>query len=713
MSTAVVLSDLFGNTYDALDGSIKSRVMDFVVKLQRDPTAPGLDLKHPAGVEDLRIRTARVNDFWRAVLLQLPETAGFILVAVKPHDDAYTYASKLTFSVNEVTGALEIVNTETLATALERAESTEPSRSIWPESVRRKDLVQLGIQDEIADRLLLVSDEDVLFDLAEALPRSQANAVLDLYSGLGVDEVWSRLVAEEAVGEVDTEDVTAALARPLSRLSFTDLGDDSIDELRAVLEGSLAAWRVWLHPLQRRLATHDGWNGPYRVTGGAGTGKTVTAIHRARHLARRPGSKVLVTTFTRNLAETIKSQLVELAGAGIADNVDVLNVDALASRVLRATDAGRAQAEQRRPVGDDDPEVQSLWATAAGASETQWPAAFLREEWTHVVLAHQVADQSGYLAVSRSGRGQRLSRPQRAELWRIFERFAQLMRAQGLATYTQQVSEAAALLASDEMARRSLGYTTAVVDEAQDLHPAHWRLIRALVPPARDDLFIVGDAHQRIYGKKIPLSRYGIETRGRSKRLTVNYRTSRQILRWCLTVVDADADDLEGATDTLVGARSLFAGPEPSRSHFTNADQERAALVQQLRDWISEGLAASEVAVFLREGRFVTEIVETLKESGLPAMAIDARTGDSADPQAVRVMTMHRAKGLEFRAVALPRLGAADHPPRRVRAMVSDERISTEATERNLLYVAGSRARERLYVSWSGELSPLLQGRTI
>jgi hypothetical protein len=709
VSTSVVLSDLFGRSYDDLDGSLKSRVMDFVVKLQRDPTSTGLDLKQPKGVRDRRVRTARVNDSWRAVLLALPHAVGYILVAVKPHDDAYTYASSLVAGVNEVTGALEILNTDRLDTVLRRARPTEtepPASLLSP--ARKRDLVRLGVQEDVADRLLAITDEDTLLAVADALPRSQGDAVLDLYSGLSADEVWANLVADEPIAAVDTEDLTAALARPLSRLSFTDLsGEDGVEELRAVLEGSLAAWRVWLHPLQRRLATHDGWNGPYRVTGGAGTGKTVTALHRARHLARRGDGSVLLTTFTRNLADTLRAQLVQLAGPSTAASVDVLNLDALALRVLHSSDPGRRLAERTRPVSDSDPQVEQLWAAARRPADGDWTPNFLLDEWSQVVLANPITTEADYLAVSRSGRGRRLSRPQRAELWRVFERFGQLMRAQGLVTFTQLVAEAALLLLSDQAVRGSLGYRYAVIDEAQDLHPAHWRMLRALVPAGRDDLFIVGDAHQRIYGRPVPLSRYGVETRGRSRRLTVNYRTSRQILRWCLRVVDPEADDLDGAAESLAGARSLFDGPEPTMSGHPTTAQENVALVEQIRGWVAEGLAAGEIAVFVRERRMVSDIVRALENAGLPA-AEGAARADRFDRDVVRVMTMHRAKGLEFRAIALPRMGATDFPPPYVRALAEDDARAAERIERNLLYVAASRARERLWISWTGQPSPLL-----
>lgn len=710
MSTTVVFSDMFGASYNDLDGSIKNRVMDFVVKLQRNPATPGLDLKQPAGVRDKRLRTARVNDSWRAVLIELPQASGYVVVAVKPHDAAYTYAEKLTLGVNEVTGALEIVNSQALATAVTNAvAAAEPSATrLLPATVRKSDLLRFGVAAELAEQLLTITDEDALLDVASALPRSQGDAVLDLYSGLSPDEVWSSLDADD-LGEIDVTDVSAALTRPLSRLSFTDVsGEDSADELRAVLEGSLAAWRVWLHPMQRKLANHHGWNGPYRVTGGAGTGKTVTAIHRARHLARRlePTGKVLVTTFTRNLARAIETQLDQLAGPDIRQHVEVLNIDALARRVLLAADSRRAEVAALRPIADDS--VAGLWSTASDVAANTWDIGFLQEEWSQVVLANQITTEADYLTTSRSGRGQRLSRPQRADVWRVVERFTQLLRAQGLITFTQLVADAASTLAAEPGLQRTLGYAHAVIDEAQDLHPAHWRLLRAIVPAGQDDLFIVGDAHQRIYGRSIPLSRYGIETRGRSRQLTVNYRTSRQILRWCLGVVDATVDDLDGDMETLAGARSLFGGPNPVTAGFSTAAAENAALGTSVRAWVDEGLAPTEIAVFVREVWMAADIINALAAVGVNAIEVGPRTDTSKVTETVQVMTMHRAKGLEFRAVALVRLGASEFPPRFVRELAGEERAREERRERSLLYVAGSRARERLWVSWTGDRSPLL-----
>jgi superfamily I DNA/RNA helicase len=718
MGARVVMSDVFARSYSELDGQVKHRVLDFVVKLQERPDTPGLNIKTPEGVADRRIKTARVSDFWRAVLIELPDSRGHVLVAVKPHDKAYEFAERVQVGVNEVTGALEVIDHAALRSAVEQAAPDGAEATATPvlEGVRARDLARFGVAEHIAEKLVTITDEEQVLALAGALPAVQGDAVLDLAAGRSAEDVWADLVAEEA-RDVDTADVETALDRPVSRLTFTD-GHDA-DELRAVLEGDFQAWRVWLHPLQRRLAYHDGWRGPFRVTGGAGTGKTVTAIHRARHLAGRlagaePEAKVLLTTFTRNLARTIRTQLTELAGQEILTRVDVVHIDALVQRLLGA---GSTEAPRPSLRGDGDDVIKNLWETARAAATGDWDIEFLHGEWVEVVLAQGIEDRAGYLHASRSGRGKRLSRPHRGELWGVFERFTQLLSAQNLMTFTQAAAAAASTAArladgpdsQEPGGSRLPRYPHAVIDEAQDLHPAHWRLLRALVPAGKDDLFIAGDAHQRIYGRPVVLSRLGIETRGRSRRLTVNYRTSREILRWSLRVARGEAvDDLEGEPDTLDGARSEFSGPEPETQPCESPAREKASLAERLRAWHADGIPYSQIAVVARAHTYVAELGEALAADDVPAAIVAGRTEESTLGEAVRVMTMHRAKGLEFRAIAIVGAGSAEIPPPGLRRLPDEEREPAWRRERSLLYVSGSRARERLYLSWVGKPSELL-----
>lgn len=688
---SIVVSELWGTTYDGLDDAVAHLVIDVVDELRRDAPSSDLQIEWVVGARDRRVRLLRVSETWRIVLITLP--ARTILVAVLPHTEAYAYATDLVLRVNDVTGAAEVVHVGRLAEAMHRAAAAVDwsAPPVMPTTVSPDDLVRLGVPRDVANGVVAVTDERSLFDLAAALPRAGGEAVLDLHAGLDVGEVWAvgvdRPRGTEPAPPSPDSDVVAALTRPQSRPCFTSVDDEQSNELQAVLKGASAAWQVWLHPAQRRLASHVGWTGPSRVTGVAGTGKTVTALHRARHLARHdPDGRTLFVTHTPYLARTVRTRLAELAGAGPTHRIDVRTVDEVAAHVLRSHPAGRALVEDRQLVADA--EMAELWTVVAAG--TPWPVEFLRAEWSLVVLAQLAFDEGSYLSASRSGRGRALTRAQRASLWEVFDRFGSLQRVEGVATVVQQAAEAAALLGIDETVRGEVGYDHAVIDEAEQWHPAHWRLLRALVPAGPDDLFIVGDPHQRIDADPVPLSRFGIETRGRSRRLTVNHRTSREILKWCLHVIDPDVDDLDGGTESQVGVRSRFDGPEPSVAACLTRVDENQKLVSRVRSWLDGGTPAGEIAVLVREPRQVAEATEALATGGVGS---------------VHVMTVRRAKGMEFRAVALPYLGRAEFP---VRSFGGDGDEGRADAERNLLYLAASRAREALHVSCTGRPSHLV-----
>lgn len=692
MTTSVVISDLFQKSYDKLDGSMKNRVLDFIMKLQHDPDNAGLDLKIPNGARDRAVRTARVNDNFRAVLFRIP--AGYTLAFVGPHDEAYTYAERAEMKVNSATGAVEIADPErAMAAAREAAAQAAPAAAPVLTKISATDLGRFGVDADVAAELIRITDEDQILAVAETLPRAQAEAILDLATGRSPDEVWADLVWAEATSEADTSDIEAALARPLSRLSFTSITHSA--DLQAALEGPFERWRVFLHPTQRKLAYRD-YNGPVRVTGGPGTGKTVTALHRAACLAAQ-GHRVLFATFTRTLRDNLEENLIKLAGRGVLDKVDVLTVDSLARRVLQAAADDPARIRRIKPIGDSTSETHEYWREAAATAERGWQPSFLAAEWTQVILGRDIRDRQAYFTVSRAGRGQRLTRLDRAELWDIFQRFESILDSQDRMTYTQIAALAAAAPPGDR-------YDDVVVDEVQDLNLAQLRLLRNTAP----GMFLVGDSHQRIYGARFTLSSVGIETRGRSRRLTVNYRTSREILRCCLGIVSgASFDDLDGDNDTVDGYRSEFTGPDPALHGYATSAEEFAALALTVKGWQQDGITAEDICVVTRTGSSRGQAGSVLRNAGITtAMIIGDTTSD--DEPGVRVMTMHRAKGLEFRAIAV--VGASDDNIPYAQAIPADEADARPfiEQERCLLYVACSRARERLAVTWTGTPSRFL-----
>ncbi|MGH4013138.1 MAG: 3'-5' exonuclease [Pseudonocardiaceae bacterium] len=700
----VIMSKEFHRAID-VDGSMKSRAWDFLTKLSRDADLTGLDLKIPQNAADRRVRTARVDLSHRAVLFAVGDEAEpmWLLAAIKPHDDAYTYAQTLTLEVNPANGAMEVLH----ARAIQEKVAQFRQRPV-PEDVvqvlpfRVSDLVGLGINPAVADEAVRLTDEDDILDLAAELPEWQQRVLLELATGTPLEEI-------RATYELDRpspgDDPVEAVERPTSRMQFVYL--DSHDELRRMMEGDFAAWRTYLHPTQRAVAYRETFNGPFRLAGGAGTGKTVVALHRAAFLAKRPGARILLCTFTRNLASNLQVDIRSLVNPDELARVDVRGVDQVVRAVVQAADG---------PSGPllGDREQETMWEEAVRSSGT--PAdlvpvltpAFLAGEYRTVVLGMSEHTREAYLQVKRTGRGVRLNRVQRAVVWNVVEAFERSAQTQGKATFELLAARAAQIVEVPLLREQVPTYDHIVVDEGQDLHAGHWRVLRGVVAPGLNDLFVCEDGHQRIYGERTVLSRFGIETRGRSRRLTLNYRTSRQNLAFALGVIgDQKVVDLDGEDDTVAGYHSAFTGPAPIAKGFPGVAEEMRFLVATVRGWLDQGVAASSIAVLTRRSAEQDRARLALQDGGVAVELLQKE--HAANAAAVKIASMHRAKGTEFSRVAVigaeagvvPLDWAFENQP-------ESEHAAVRGRERSLFYVACSRARDELIVTWSGAPSPFL-----
>lgn len=568
----VVMADVFGKYYDKLDGSVQAQVLQFIMKMQRDPDANGLNLKPPKGAEDKRVRTARINDNFRAVLMHYADRI-YYLVAVLPHDDAYTLASHIIFDINKVTGGVELINLASLHGTLSGQPAKTPAAeepSVFAH-VSDADFDLLGVHPSVVPALREIRSIDAILGFVEHLPKLARDVILCLADGMTVEDVWTHVSSVAATSDtIDPDDYEAANERPATKESFVVTGD--VAEFGRIMSEPLSAWRIFLHPAQRALAERKTPNkGSVRVTGGPGTGKTVVALHRVKALADRlpPGQAILLTTYTTTLAELLRSLLEDLGGAQLTAKVDVRNIDKVAYGIAKEIFG----AETPKSLGDD--EIRQRWDDLAEEQQPhRWDARFLEAEWKQVVLAQDIRSRDDYLAASRAGRGRRLNRPERAQVWSLIESFEHRLDAAGEVGVTQLAAQAARIASGWNDETRP--YRHIVVDEAQDLHAAHWKLLRALVPVGEDDLFIVGDAHQRIYDNRTTLSAHGINVRGgRSKRLTLNYRTTRQILGTSLSLLgDASFDDLDDATEDLGGYRSVLGGAKPEMIDYPSTAAE-------------------------------------------------------------------------------------------------------------------------------------------
>ncbi|MGH3528757.1 MAG: 3'-5' exonuclease [Pseudonocardiaceae bacterium] len=700
----VIISKEFHRAID-VDGSMKSRAWDFLTKLSRDADLTGLDLKIPQNAADRRVRTARVDISHRAVLFAVGDQAEpmWLLAAIKPHDDAYVYAQTLTLEVNPANGAMEVLLGRAIkekVAQFRQRPAPEVAVQVLPFQVA--ELVDLGINPSVAEEAVRLTDEDDILDLAGDLPEWQQRVLLELATGTPLDEIRATYELDRPV---PGDDPVAAVERPTSRMQFVYIDND--DDLRRMMEGDFAAWRTYLHPKQRAVAYRETFNGPYRLAGGAGTGKTVVALHRAAFLAKRPSSRVLLCTFTRNLASNLQTDIRSLVTPDELARLDVRGVDQIVRAVVQAVDGPPGQFLGER-------EQETLWEEAvrsSGAPADLVPAltpGFLAGEYRTVVLGMSEHTREAYLGVKRAGRGVRLNRVQRAAVWNVVEAFERSAQTQGKTTFELLAARAAQIVATPALRGQIPTYDHIVVDEGQDLHAGHWRVLRGVVAPGPDDLFICEDGYQRIYGERTVLSRFGIETRGRSRRLTLNYRTSRQNLAFALGVIgDQKVVDLDGEEDTVAGYHSAFIGPAPIVKGFPGVAEEMRFLVEMVRGWLDQGVAASAIAVLARRTPEQDRARLALQDSGVAVELLHKEGAGNA--AAVKIASMHRAKGTEFSRVVVIGAEAGVVPLDWVfENQPESEHTALRARERSLFYVACSRARDELIVTWSGAPSPFL-----
>ncbi|MEZ0161434.1 UvrD-helicase domain-containing protein [Streptomyces griseorubens] len=699
----------FWDGYESLEKPVRAGVRKTMAKFQAMTAAElnadkGLHLESVENARDKRMRTIRVTDFWRGVVLAPDDGSDvFLLVNVLPHDDAYTWAAKRLYSANSATRALEVRNAVALdeLTPVYETAARSASRLLF-EHVSDGTLRELGIDDQVLRAARSLASKAQLEAFSTLLPEDQLEVLQYLAEGFSPEEVYRDVVAVRRPADAPAEpveDLATVIANTSARIRLVT----GPRELEEALDKPFAAWRVFLHPSQRRVAYRASFGGPVQVTGGPGTGKTVAALHRVKHLlGRSDDSRILLTTYTNALAAGLRDMLGLLLDEDeeLLARVDVTTVDAFANGVVRA-----GSAATPKPVGDRD--QRQLWEKVVKQLDLPFTARFLAQEYRHVVLGQDLRDLDAYLGASRRGRGTGLGPARRREVWSGVERFERLLRDRGETTHLGICARAADLLAEGPAP-----YAHVVVDEAQDLHPAQWRVLRAAVAPGPDDLFITGDPHQRIYDSRVSLGSLGIATAGRSFRLRVNYRSTEEILAWSarlLAPVTVDALEGEG-TDSLAGYRSLLHGGHPRAQGYATRQEETEALVDRVRELLDEGLAPHEIGVCARFNLSLDAAEEKLKAAGIPVLRVKGQTAQGAE--GVRLATMHAMKGLEFRAVSVLGVGEGAVPFAREITPREADAPQHEADllrERCLLFVACTRAREALSVTWSGTASPFLE----
>jgi hypothetical protein len=683
-------------SFRALDEALQARAAEFLQRFREEPIHTSWPLQPAPGALDDKVRFVRFEQL-AVIVIESPRKDVLLMAHIAPEAAALAWAGTRQFEVHPVIGTLQVYDVAEANSASATFKAAETSLF---EGFDDDALLSLGLPEALLPAVRSVRSEAELDALEPHLPPEAADGLFYLASGHSLEEALTALDRQKVPAAVDTGDFATAVVHPESQRSFLVVEDAT--DLDSVLRGTVEAWRLYLHPDQRKLVRMRA-KGPVRVLGGAGTGKTVALMHRAKHLASEvfvaQTDRLLVTTYTRNLAADLEYHLKRLLKEEDASRVDVLNLHALASRLWSEHGDGRHLAT--------DGQRTRAWELAF-AEETQGLSeSFYSTEWEQVIQGQEIATETGYLRARRENRGAQLNRGKRRAVWRVFAAYRAAMDQMNTLEMADQLRLLRERLEAGQIPRT---YIAALADEVQDFGAPELRFLRALIARGPGDLFLVGDAHQRIYGHPVRMSRCGVEIVGRSRRLRVNYRTTSQIRALAVTALQGQAfDDLDGGQDNLDGYRSLRVGPEPVVATMATASEQRERVLQQVRAWLEDG-EAEAVCVAAPTKSLVEDLKNHLEDNRIPVTVLE--TDSSARGEGVRLATFHRLKGLEFPRVMLTSVQEG-LMPLRVRAYHELNELDREIwdqRQRCLLYVAASRARDELVITGHGTVSPFLRG---
>ena len=681
------IADTFTASLARLTGEEQKAVKTTAFDLQLNPANPGLSLHKLDRARDKNFWSVRVSSDLRLIMHKTP--GSLLLCYVDHHEPAYAWAERRRLETHPKTGAAQLVEIrETIQEILiptyrAAAKSSSPKPPLF-NAITDETLLSYGVPVEWLKDVRQAT-EDTLLALADYLPGEAAEALLELATG-GKPRVPQLLTG-----------TTNPFDHPDAQRRFRVMSSSA--ELERALDYPWEKWTIFLHPEQRQWVERQ-YTGPARVAGSAGTGKTIVALHRAVFLARTyPEARVLLTTFTDALANALQSKLRQLVSnqPQLAERIDVYAINTIGNRLyqMRIGAATLATSDMVRDL---------LQEAASAVGPHKFSLQFLLTEWEQVVDAWQLASWEAYRDVARLGRKTRLPEQQRVILWTIFARVRSALQSRSLLTQAAIFTQLAANITQSQHSP----FDFAVVDEAQDVSIAHLRFLAALGTTRSDALFFAGDLGQRIFQQPFSWKAQGVDLRGRARTLRVNYRTSHQIRSQADRLLAAQVADVDGNSEERDDTISVFNGPPPEIQILPN----QAAEIKRVGTWLAQqlqtGMAQEEIGLFVRSSAELPRARAAAEAAGLRFKILDEQVETPLDH--LSISTMHLAKGLEFRAVVVMACDDEVIPSQTRIETVGDEADLAEvyATERHLLYVACTRARDHLLITGVAPASEFL-----
>lgn len=683
--------DKFWDAFLNINKGTQSKITEFISKFRTNSKSSALNLESISTFKDQSLRTARVDQKYRAVLKEVTPGELYLLVWVDNHDEAMDWAKNKVIDWNEQTQAYQVFSVDETV-AIEDSQSPTLDTSLFMNIYTQDDLVAIGVPEVLMPSVLKVYDISGLEKLEDYLPVDAFENLFYLLDGASIESLKTDILQGKQIDD--------ALGSKNNARSFIEFTNDEI--LNEALRGSLHKWKYYLHPSQSAVVNGD-FKGAVKISGGAGTGKTVAALHRLKYLAAKntSDSPILFTTFTKELSESLSALAGDLEIP--PQQFKILNIDALAFQLSQEfnlrqpTDKVFGMNAVKKP--------DEIWEEVLEEYLASFDDTFLKEEFEEVVLIQNVHTSSEYLKASRIGRGKAISRKQRLEIWKLIELFLAKKSASNL-YYKEEIYN----MVSNYLKENGKNiFSHVIVDELQDFSNVELNFIRSLTPEGENDLFLVGDPLQNIYDRKINFSKAGINIRGkRSKRLRINYRTTEEIKNLAMSVIlDEKYDNFDGEEESKAGYLSLFHGPKPVYKLFSSKEEELTAVKEELVSLLEDGVHYNEIVIAARTRDSVNDFRNYLHQNGIPY--VDKHLLNSTN-EGIRIATFHGLKGLEFKHVFLVDVNDRTFPrlPFDYASLSEIEKSQILKTEKSLFYVAASRAIQQLSISGVGIKSGIL-----
>jgi len=693
--------DKFFDSLIDLPRGIQKKVVDFQKKFRENSKSAGIHLEPILSFKDGSLRSARIDQTYRAII-KVPELGEtYFLLWVDHHDRAYEWATNKVFQWNENTQSMQVF---TAPEVLEK--EIKPDQETQTKDFKKLfshysdgELLKVGVPEVLLPSIRIIENLDGLEKIEKFLPQDTFENLFYLADGASIEQ----LIFEIEEGKTEAVSKEEQLGSINNQRSFIELTDDEL--FNEILEGNLKKWKYYLHPSQRKLVNGT-FTGTVKVSGGAGTGKTVAALHRMKFLAqnKKDGEKILFTTYTRALTENLKKLAIELEID--MKGITISNIDALAFDLVRDLSLIKHDYKVFGIHSIRNPE--EIWEEILSPELSAFDQEFLSREYDDVVLYHDVKDLGEYLKAPRIGRGKAISRTQRKDIWNLVEKYN---KAKANYRYYHK-EELYNLLVNFLKTNDTKAFDYVLVDELQDFSNVELRVIRSLVPEKANDLFLVGDPLQKIYDKRINFSQAGINIRGKkSRRLRINYRTTEEIKKLALAIInDEHYDNFDGQEEEKGGYVSLFHGKQPQYTVFHSKNQETDFVIREIELLLEGGYKAEEITISSRTKNGLKDFKSAFHLKNIPYTEYEH--GSKVGHQdGVNLLTFHNIKGLEFKQVFLVDINNRTCPKyfEAYDTFSDSEKSAYLKNEKSLLYVAVSRAIQRVELTGIGKKSDLIK----